>query len=276
MLIDGKKIRNEKIQELKNSLKGINEKLGLAVVQVGEDAASSVYVKQKEKLALELGYKFIHEKLDEKINEDELIQIVNKLNNDDSIHGIIVQLPLPKHIDETKVINVINPLKDVDGLTFTNAGKLINGKDTLIPCTPKGIIDLLKAYKIDIEGKNVVVIGRSILVGKPIATLLTNNNATVTICHSKTKDISLYTKKADIIVVAVGKAKFLTNEMVKKNSIVIDVGINRINGKLYGDADFEDLELKCKYITPVPGGVGPMTVYELCQNVYEAYLLQNK
>lgn len=275
-ILDGKALRQKKLEELKEKIKKLNKQLGLAVIEVGNDEASKVYIKQKEKLALELGYYFIHKSFPSDVTEEKLIKEITKLNNDNKIDGIIVQMPLPSHLNANIIQNTINPLKDVDGLTYINVGKLIQNTKGLIPCTPKGIIDLLDEYKISLEGTNVVVIGRSILVGKPITNLLTNRNATVTICHSKTKNISEITKNADIIIAAVGHKHFLTADMVKQDAIVIDVGINREDGKLYGDADFDNLKDKCRYITPVPGGVGPMTVYELMNNVYLAYTLKEK
>ena len=275
MIIDGKLVRDKKLEELKKIINKLDRQLGLAVIQVGSDEASNVYIKQKEKYANELGYKFIHLKYDETIGEDILLDKIDELNNDSSIDGILVQMPLPHHLDENKIQNRISSSKDVDGLTYMNAGKLVNNNQGLRPCTPKGIIDLLDYYNIPIEGSNAVVIGRSILVGKPIANLLLNRNATVTICHSKTKDLASITKKADILVVAIGKKWFVDKSMIKKGSTIIDVGINRDDGKLYGDVNFDDVKDKCKYITPVPGGVGPMTVLELMYNVYEAFLLNN-
>lgn len=272
----GKDFREKNLPKLRKKIEKLGVQLGLVVIQVGEDEASKVYVKQKEKLALELGYNFVHKKYKEDVTNEKIINYIKKLNKDDSIDGIIVQMPLPKHLDTELIQNTINPLKDVDGLTYINAGKLVQDVPALVPCTPKGIIDLLDDFKIELEGKNVVVIGRSILVGKPMANLLVNRNATVTLCHSHTSDIKQYTKNADIVIVAVGKAGFLTGDMVKKDVVVIDVGINRIDGKLYGDVDFEKVSKKASYITPVPGGVGPMTVYELMNNVYEAHILRNK
>ncbi len=269
--LKGKELRDKKINSLKEIVGMLPTQLGLAVIQVGNDEASKVYVHQKEKLALEMGYKFIHKIFDEDVNQDDVISYIQELNEDDTIDGILVQMPLPKHLNTTEIQNTIDPNKDVDGLTFINAGRLVQNIPSLIPCTPKGIIDILDEYNIEIEGKNVVVIGRSILVGKPIANMLTNRNASVTICHSKTKDISFYTKNADIIIVAVGKAKFLTGDMVSPNTVIIDVGINRIDGKLIGDVDYEEVSKIASHITPVPGGVGPMTVYELMYNVYVAH-----
>ena len=274
--MNGKDLRDKKLTELKEKIGTLDCQLGLAVIQVGQDEASKVYVKQKEKLALELGYKFIHKVFDENIEQEKLIRYIKKLNKDDSIDGILVQMPLPNHLDSSLIQNTIDSYKDVDGLTFINAGRLVQGMPSLVPCTPKGIIDLLDEYKIKLEGSQVVVIGRSVLVGKPMANLLTNRNASVTICHSKTKDIKLYTKNADIIIVAVGKQGFLKEDMVKDGAVVIDVGINRINGKLKGDVDYDNVSKVAGYITPVPGGVGPMTVYELMNNVYEAHVLRKK
>lgn len=272
--LKGKDLRDKLLISLKEQVKDVPTQLGLAVIQVGNDEASKVYVRQKEKLALEMGYKFIHKVFEGNVNQNDVINYINELNNDDTIDGILVQMPLPKHLDTTLIQNTIDPNKDVDGLTFINAGKLVQNMPSLAPCTPKGIIDILDEYEIPIEGKKVVVIGRSILVGKPIANMLTNRNASVSVCHSKTDDISFYTKNADIIVVAVGKAKYLKADMVKPNTVIIDVGINRIDGKLIGDVDYENVSELASHITPVPGGVGPMTVYELMHNVYVAHQLR--
>ena len=276
IIMDGKKLKEKKLNNLKEEIKDLDTPLGLAVIQVGNEEASNVYVNQKRKMAIELGYKFVYKVFSSNISQSSLIKEIDKLNKDDSIHGILVQMPVPDHINPKDVQNSIDPTKDVDGLTYLNSGKLISKEDGLEPCTPKGIIALLEEYNIPIEGKNAVVIGRSMLVGKPIANLLLNKNATVTICHSKTKDIKKYTKSADIVVVAVGKPHFLTADMVKKGVVIIDVGISRVDGKLYGDVDFEEVSKKASYITPVPGGVGPMTVAELACNVYEAYKLKCK
>ncbi len=273
--LKGKEYQQKYMPILKDKISKLDKQLGLAVIQVGNDEASNVYVKQKEKKALELGYKFVHKVFEEDVDNETVINYINELNNDDSIDGIIVQMPLPEQLDAALIQNSVNPLKDVDGLSYTNGGKLEQNHPSLIPCTPKGIMALLDEYNIDVEGKNVTVVGRSILVGKPTALLFTNRNATVTLCHSKTKDVKEHTKNADIVVVAVGIAGFLTEDMVKDGAVVVDVGISRIDGKLYGDVDFENVSKKVSYITPVPGGVGPMTVYELMNNVYEAYLLRN-
>lgn len=272
--LKGKDLRDKLLISLKEQVKDVPTQLGLAVIQVGNDEASKVYVRQKEKLALEMGYKFIHKVFEGNVNQNDVINYIKELNNDDTIDGILVQMPLPKHLDTTLIQNTIDPNKDVDGLTFINSGKLVQNMPSLAPCTPKGIIDILDEYEIPIEGKKVVVIGRSILVGKPIANMLTNRNASVSVCHSKTDDISFYTKNADIIVVAVGKAKYLKADMVKPNAVIIDVGINRIDGKLIGDVDYENVSELASHITPVPGGVGPMTVYELMHNVYVAHQLR--
>ena len=274
--MNGKILRDKKLADLKEKINNLDCQLGLAVIQVGNDEASKVYVRQKEKTALELGYKFVHKVFKEDVEQDKIIKYIKKLNKDDSIDGILVQMPLPNHLDSTLIQNTIDSYKDVDGLTFINAGRLVQGMPSLVPCTPKGIIDLLDEYKIKIEGSQVVVIGRSTLVGKPMANLLTNRNASVTICHSKTKDISLYTKNADIIIVAVGKAGYLKKDMISPGAVVIDVGINRVNGKLYGDVLYEEVAKNASYITPVPGGVGPMTVYELMHNVLVAHNLRLK
>lgn len=274
--IDGRDLKERKLNDLKFKLDNLGNQLGLAVLQVGEDEASKVYIRQKENAANSLGYTYIHKHFPSDVTQEEVINEIELLNNNDCIDGIIVQMPLPKHLNESDIQNTIDPLKDVDGLTYVNAGKLVQNVPGLVPCTPKGIIDILDNYEIGIEGANVVVIGRSILVGKPIATLLTNRNATVVLTHSKTKDLDSITRNADIIIAAVGKANFVTEDMVKDGAVVIDVGINRLDGKLCGDVDYNNVKDKCSYITPVPGGVGPMTVYELMNNVYEAHVLRKK
>ena len=274
--IDGRDLKERKLNELRLKLDNLGNQLGLAVIQVGDDEASKVYIRQKENAATGLGYTYIHKHFPSDVTEEELIKEIELLNNNDEIDGILVQMPLPKHLNEPVIQNSINPLKDVDGLTYVNSGRLVQNVPGLVPCTPKGIIDILDSYEIGIEGANVVVIGRSILVGKPISTLLTNRNATVVLTHSKTRDLASITRNADIIIAAVGKANFVTEDMVKDGAVVIDVGINRIDGKLCGDVDYHNVKDKCSYITPVPGGVGPMTVYELMNNVYEAHVLRKK
>lgn len=273
MLLDGKQVKKEILEELKSELLELSRPLGLTVIQVGDDPASKVYVGQKEKMALELGYNFNHIKLDESTTEEELLSIIDEINQDELVDGLLVQMPLPKHIDAKKVQNRIDPYKDVDGLCDINAGKLMHNVDTLVPCTPYGIMDILEYYGVEVSGKNVVVIGRSDLVGKPIAQLMTNNNATVTICHSKTNNLKEYTTMADILVVAIGKPNFITGDMIKENAVIIDVGINRVDGKLVGDVDFQSAYEIASAITPVPGGVGQMTVAELGRNVLKAHKL---
>lgn len=274
-ILDGRQVKMQVLKELKEKLLKLNEPIGLAVIQVGDDAASSIYVRQKNKMATDLNYRFQHIKLASNIEETELLKIIENLNNDDTVDGILVQMPIPKHLDATKIQNSILASKDVDGLTDINAGKLMHGIDALVPCTPMGIIDLLDYYNIPIESKNVVVIGRSNLVGKPMANLMTNRNATVTLCHSKTENLIYYTRNADILVAAVGIHNFITEDMVKPGAVIIDVGINRLpDGSLCGDVDFASVKEKASYITPVPGGVGQMTVAELAVNTYKAHTLQ--
>ena len=272
--MNGKELKKEILEDLKNKVQQLDTQLGLAVIQVGNDEASNVYIKQKEKMALELGYKFVHKKFEDNVSQEELIDEINKLNDDNSIDGILVQMPIPNHLDSKVIQNSVNPNKDVDGLTYINSGRTIANAKGLVPCTPKGIVALLDHYNIPLEGANVVVIGRSLLVGKPIANLLINRNATVTVCHSKTKNISGYTKMADIVIVAVGLYHFLKEDMVKDGAVIIDVGINRVDDKLYGDVDFDNVSKKASYITPVPGGVGPMTIAMLATNVYEAHKIR--
>ena len=269
-IIDGKKYSLMLKEELKEEVAKFDVKPCLVVISVGDNPASKVYVGQKEKCAKYIGINYDHLHFDE-ISESDLINEINKLNKDKNISGIIVQLPLPKGMNEELIVNTIIPSKDVDGLTYLNAGKLLNNKDCLVSCTPKGIMYLLKEEGVELEGKNVVVIGRSILVGKPMMNLLINANATVTLCHSKTENLEKITKKADVLIVAIGKKHFITRDMVKKDAIIIDVGINRVDGKLYGDVFYDDVFDKVKKITPVPGGVGPMTVVMLMQNVVKAY-----
>lgn len=274
-LLDGKEVKLKILEDLKQKLLNLNEKLGLVVIQIGNDPASDVYVRQKKKMAEDLGYNFNHINLDENVNEDEILAIIDKLNNDDMVDGILVQMPIPSTLNVKRIQNAILPYKDVDGLTDINIGKLVHNEDSLVACTPMGIIDLLDYYNIDIEGKNVVIIGRSDLVGKPLASLMINRNATVTLCHSKTINLDFYTKNADILVMAIGKPNFIKRDSVKDGAVIIDVGINRMsNGMLCGDVDFDDVKDKVSYITPVPGGVGQMTVAELALNTYKAHMLR--
>ena len=274
-IIDGKKISadiKEEIRlEVEKLVEGGKRAPGLAVIIVGENAASKVYVNSKVKTCSALGIYSEKYNLDTSVAEVKLLKLIEELNNKEEIDGILVQLPLPKHIDEDKVIEAIKPNKDVDGFHPKNLGKLVIGKSGFKSCTPYGIMELLKRYKIDLNGKDVVIIGRSNIVGKPLSIMLTNENATVTLCHSRTKNLSEKTLNADIVVVAIGKEKFLTEDMVKDGSVVIDVGINRNSlGKLCGDVDFENVSKKTSLITPVPGGVGPMTIAMLMKNTVKS------
>ena len=268
-MIDGKLVRNIRKEKLIEKVNKLKDKLTLVDVNVGDNEASKIYIKQKEKMALSIGYNFINLHFDN-ISEEDLINEIVKLNNDPKITGIIVQLPLPDYLNKDNILNAISPLKDVDGLTNTNLMKLINKEKCLLPCTPKGVISLLDYYNIDLQ-QNVVIVGRSKLVGYPLFNMLLNRNATITICHSKTKNLGDITKNADILIVAVGKKGLITKDMIKENVIIIDVGINRDNDKIYGDVDIDCFD-KALMMTPVPGGVGPMTVISLMENVYEAYI----
>lgn len=276
-ILDGKEVKRIKLEELKNEVLKLDRPLGLTVIQVGDDSASNIYVKQKSKMANNLEFNFNHIKLEENVTEEEVLKIINSLNRDNCVDGILVQMPLPEHLNSRIIQNTISPLKDVDGLTDINMGMLVHKKNCLVPCTPLGVMELLKYYNIDVAGKNVVIVGRSNLVGRPMAEVMINNDATVTLCHSKTKNLKDITKNADVLVVAVGKAKLITSDMVKDGVVVVDVGINRLeDGSLCGDVDFDDVSSKCSYITPVPGGVGQMTVLELGYNTYKAYLLRQE
>ncbi|HEY8364950.1 MAG TPA: bifunctional methylenetetrahydrofolate dehydrogenase/methenyltetrahydrofolate cyclohydrolase FolD [Haloplasmataceae bacterium] len=242
----------------------------LVVILVGDNPASVSYVRGKQKGCEQTDMKSTLIKLPEDISENELIQEIEKLNQDDSVHGILVQLPLPKHISENKIINTISVKKDVDGFSPINVGKMLLNEECFLPCTPAGIIRMIKETNIDINGKHAVVIGRSNIVGKPVSQLLLRENATVTICHSRTKDLKSYTKEADILVAAIGKPRFVTADMIKPGAIVIDVGVNRVVDKLCGDVDYDNALSVAGYITPVPGGVGPMTITMLLENTLEA------
>ena len=274
VIIDGKelakKIRmdlKEEVTELKN--KGINPKL--AVIMVGDDKASKVYVKNKSKACEEIGIEYEEFLMDSNITMNELLDLIDELNNRKDIHGILLQSPIPKNLDIYQAFNKIDYRKDVDGFHPINVGKLSIGEDCFISCTPYGVIKMLEAYDIDIEGKNVVIIGRSNIVGKPLIQCMLKKNGTVTVCHSKTENIKEITENADILVAALGKAKFITEDMVKDGAVIIDVGINRTEeGKLVGDVDFENVKEKASFITPVPGGVGPMTIAMLMTNVVKA------
>lgn len=269
-IIDGKKISQEIKDELKERVAALKEKgveVTLAVIQVGSNPASTVYVGNKKKACAYVGIKSLAYELSEETTEAELLELVEKLNKDDSVNGILVQLPLPKHIDEDKVIKTISPEKDVDGFHPESVGKLSIGQKGYVSCTPAGIIQLLKRSDIEIDGKECVIIGRSNIVGKPMAMLLLRENGTVTITHSHTKDLKEVTRRADILIVAIGRTKFVTADYIKEGAVVIDVGMDRDeNGKLCGDVDFADVEPKAGAITPVPGGVGPMTIAMLMHN----------
>jgi methylenetetrahydrofolate dehydrogenase (NADP+)/methenyltetrahydrofolate cyclohydrolase len=286
ILIDGRKVSDslkEKIKQEIISLKNRYNKVpGLVVILVGDNPASKAYVVSKSKTCVELGMHSEKVELPENTSEEELLSLISKYNDDENIDGILVQLPLPKHIDETKVIDAINPAKDVDGFHPINVGNLVLGRECFVPCTPAGIIELLKYYNIETSGKHAVVIGRSSIVGKPMANLLMQKNAyancIVTVCHSAAKEISVYTKEADILIAAIGSANFVKSHMVKEGAVVIDVGINRIDDalspkgyKIVGDVDFENVKDKCAHITPVPGGVGPMTIAMLMQNALKSF-----
>lgn len=270
IILDGKKLRDKIFENLKQRLNNMSEKPTLAVILVGENPASQIYVRNKKKTAENLGINSIVINYPADISENILLDKIQELNNDNKITAILVQLPLPKHIDKFKIIDAIAPEKDVDGLTPYNSGKLFSGEEPYVyPCTPKGILLLLDEYNIELEGKHVVVIGRSNLVGKPVAQMLLNRNATVTMCHSHTKNLSDITKTADIVVSAVGK-NIIGEKMLKSNCVVVDVGIFKdVNGKICGDVDFASASKIAAYISPVPGGVGPMTIASLMLNTVE-------
>ena len=251
MIIDGKELSKQIREEIKTEVKGYMIKPCLAVIQIGDDPASNVYINSKEKACNEVGIYFKHIKYTEETREKEIINKIVELNNDEYVNGILLQLPIPSKYNPDRLINYIARNKDVDGLTDINVGKLLNNKKCLVSCTPQGIMELLNHYNIELEGKNVVIVGRSNLVGKPLISLFLNKNATVSICHSKTNNLKEYTSKADILVVAVGKKHLITSDMVKKDAVVIDVGINREDNKLYGDVDFDNVKDKASYITPV-------------------------
>lgn len=273
-LIDGIAIGKEIREEIKEGVRVLTEQgcqPGLAVILVGDNQASHTYVKNKQKSSVEVGMKSELIQLPSTVSEEELLGHVEALNKDDSIHGILVQLPLPDHIDENLVIRAIAPEKDVDGFHPVNVGKMIIGQNSFLSCTPYGIIKLLERSGVEIRGKHAVIVGRSNIVGKPMGQLLLQRDATVTYCHSKTENLSSYTKQADILIVAIGRTKFITEEYIKDGAIVIDVGMNRDeNGKLCGDVDFESAKEKASAITPVPGGVGPMTITMLLKNTLQS------
>lgn len=278
-LISGKEVSQTVKDEIKIQTKKLKDKgisVKLAVVIVGDDPASHIYVKNKKKACEYVGFESLEYALDENTSEEELLELIDKLNKDKTVNGILCQLPLPKHIDEKKIIDSISSLKDVDAFHPVNVGKIMIGDYEFLPCTPAGIMRLIESTSYDVSGKDCVIIGRSNIVGKPMAMLMLHKNATVTICHSRTKNIEEKIKNADIVIAAVGIPKFVKGDMVKEGALVIDVGINRMSdGKLCGDVDFDEVSKKASFITPVPGGVGPMTISMLMQNTLKAAKLQN-
>lgn len=279
MILSGKDLASRLKENMRERIKYLEDITDitphLAVIIVGDNPASQSYVKGKSKACEEVGIRNTTMELPKNVTEQELLQTIDDLNLNPDVHGILVQLPLPSHIDEHRVMKCIAPEKDVDGFHTVNVDALYTSKVTgIVPCTPKGIIHLLNDTNVDIAGKNAVVIGRSNIVGLPISKLLLDNNATVTICHSKTQNLKDITSKADILIVAIGKAKFVTEDMVKPGAVVIDVGVNRVDGKLVGDVDFDTVKDKASYITPVPGGVGPMTITCLLENTIECFVRQ--
>ena len=275
MLIDGKKVSAKIKEQIKEKIDKIEGQPGLAVVLVGEDPASCVYVNMKKKACAAVGISSYEYKLKQDITQKELIELIKKLNADDKVNGILVQLPLPSHIKEDEVLWEIDPSKDVDGFHPMSVGKMLLGCPVFLSCTPLGIQRLLQEYKIETQGKHVVIVGRSNIVGKPMAAMLMQKgagaNATVTVCHSKTKNIQDITKQADILIAAIGSPNFITADMVKQGVVIIDVGMNRLDGKLVGDVDFDGVSAKASAITPVPGGVGPMTIAMLMANTLKAF-----
>lgn len=274
-IISGKElseVMRGKIRERVAALGEKGEKVGLAVIIVGDDGASQIYVRNKHRACAEVGIESFQYALDGNTTQKELLALIKKLNEDDSVDGILCQLPLPRHIDEKTVINAISPKKDVDAFHPVNTGRILTGDYGFLPCTPAGVVEMLKYKNIKIEGKRCVIVGRSNIVGKPLALMLLKENGTVTVCHSKTENLKKETLEADILVAAVGKARLITADMVKEGAVVIDVGMNRDeNGKLCGDVDFEGVEKKASFITPVPGGVGPMTITMLLENTLRAH-----
>ncbi len=279
VIIDGKELAKKIRSNLKiecEELKKKNIKSKLAVIMVGEDPASKVYVRNKSRACEDVGIEYEEYLLGEKTTQKELIELIKKLNNDKTVNGILLQSPIPSNLDINEAFRTILPEKDVDGFNPVNVGKLVLNQDTFVSCTPYGIMKMFEEYNIDLTGKNVVILGRSNIVGKPLIHCCLNKNATVTSCHSKTQNLAQKTKEADILISAIGKANFVTTDMVKRDAVVIDVGINRLeNGKITGDVDFENVKEKASYITPVPGGVGPMTIAMLMNNVIKATKRQN-
>lgn len=274
-IIDGKKVSSSILEKLTSKTQQLKKQFGrapgLATVLVGEDPASQVYVRNKNRRCKEIGFQSFEQNLPKDIPEKELLQLVEDLNQNPEVDGILVQLPLPDHIRSELILEAIHPEKDVDGFHPVNVGGLASGKDVLCPCTPSGVIEMLDYYEIPIEGKNAVILGRSNIVGKPQAFLLLRRNATVTICHSRTKNLEQVTSSADLLVAAIGRPNYVTANMVKEGAVVIDVGINRVDGKLTGDVDYKPIAAIASFITPVPGGVGPMTIAMLMSNTLKAF-----
>ena len=275
IIIDGKMVASKIKENIAAEVKTLKQKTGktpgLAVILVGNDPASAVYVRNKNKTCENLGFHSFENILPADTSESKLLGLIHELNIDDRVNGILVQLPLPDQISSNKILEAINPKKDVDGFHLENVGRLVTGNATFKPCTPEGIIQLLDHYEVNIEGKHAVILGRSNIVGKPTSLLLLERNATVTICHSKTQNLSAITKSADILIAAIGKPNFVTEDMIKDNTIVVDVGINRVDNKLIGDVDYQSVSKKASLITPVPGGVGPMTIAILMANTLQSF-----
>jgi len=267
VVLDGKKVSNEIVEKIKEEIYSQKLEIGFAIIWVGNDEASSIYVKNKIKKCEYVGIKTELFHLEENVSEEELLKLINELNTRDDINGILLQSPVPKHINITNCFNEIYPEKDIDGFSNISAGNLYLGNPFHVSCTPKGVIRILDYYGIDLEGKNICLINRSNIVGKPLFHLLLEKNATVTVCHSKTQNLSEISKKADVIISGVGKPNFIKEDMIKDDAIVIDIGISRVNGKVVGDVDFENVSKKAAYITPVPGGVGPMTIAMVLENI---------
>lgn len=273
-ILNGKELSAKIKDELKGNINSYFKTPILAVITIGDDDASKIYVNNKKKACEYVGMSFMHFDYVHNVKEQVVIDKIKELNEDDSVNGILLQLPIPKKYDVNKILNTISPTKDVDGLTDASMGALVNGKNAMIPCTPKGIMEIFDYYKINLVGKHVVVVGRSNLVGKPVAIECLKRDATVTICHSKTKNLSMFTKEADILIVATGNKYLIDKNMIKKDAVIVDVGINRVDGKIYGDVN-ADVEEMCSAYTPVPGGVGPMTVSMLIKNTFIAYKNMN-
>jgi methylenetetrahydrofolate dehydrogenase (NADP+)/methenyltetrahydrofolate cyclohydrolase len=278
-ILDGKKLSEKIKKEVKKEVEELKKEgivPGLAVILVGNNPASQTYVRMKKSACEKVGmYSVVHE-FPESISEKELLSTIEMINNNPNIHGLLIQLPLPKHIDTTKILEAVMPEKDVDGFHPYNMGRLVEGLDSFAPCTPLGVMELFKEYNIDVKGKDVCVVGASNIVGKPMWALLVNAFATVDICHIETKDLASHTKRADIVIVGVGKVNLITADMVKNGAIVVDIGINKVDGKIVGDVDFENVSKKASFITPVPGGVGPMTIAMLLKNTIKAAKLKVK